>query len=125
MWWKIYFWIILILTVISLLVLPQYFPLGPYDIISVLISVILLLGTYTFVCRKKILQKYWKPIYWILVFFFIEELLEIYIFPKDLVTNLLQSNIPLNPTERVLSLLLSLPALYAIYKLSALSTTKS
>ena len=121
MWWKIYFWIYLIVSVISLFALLQYAPFGLFEILGLLLSVVLLLAIYAYVFKKNILQtSHWKILFWIVIFLFVEEMLELFVLPKDFVANFapfLKSNIPLNAGERLFSWLVSLPGVYAIYKL--------
>lgn len=63
---------------------------------------------------------WWKILFWIVIFFFMEEMLELFVLPKDFVANLapfLKNNVPLNAGEILFSWLFSLPGVYAIYKL--------
>lgn len=120
-WWKIYFWIYLILSAVGIFALLQYTPFGLVDILGLLLSVVLLLTTYTYVFKKNILQAgHWKILFWIVIFLFVEEMFDLFVLPKDFVVNLapfLKSNVPLNAGERLFSWLFSLPGVYAIYKL--------
>ena len=122
MWWKIYFWILFILTTIGLFPILQYAPFKIADIISVLLNLVLVVATYTYVYKKRVLQrKQWKIILWIVIFLFIEEMLELYVLPKDFIATLLpfwKSSFPFSSGERLFSWLMSLPAVYATYKLS-------
>lgn len=121
MWWKIYFWIYLILSVVGIFALLQYTPFGLVDILGLLSSVVLPLAIYAYVFKKNILQAgHWKILFWIVIFFFVEEMLELFVLPKDFVANLapfLKSNVPSSAGERLFSWLFSLPGVYAIYKL--------
>ncbi len=119
MWWKIYFWALLVLSLLGLPMLLQYFPFGLYDYISIALNVVLILVMYAYLFRPKILKKkQWKLVFYVLVFVFLEELAELYLLPKHFVTNLLGSTIPLTELEVWVSLLLGLPTVYAVYKLS-------
>lgn len=122
MWLKIYFWVYLILSIVGIFDLLQYTPLGLVDIIGLLLSVVLLLAIYAYVFKKSFLQSgHWKILFWIAIFFFVEEMLELFVLPKDFVSNLIpfpKSNVvPLNTDERLFGWLFSLPGVYAIYKL--------
>jgi len=121
MWWKIYFWIYLILSVVGIFALLQHTPLGLVDILGLLLSIVLLLAIYAYAFKKNILQvSYWKILFWIVIFLFVEEMLELFVLPKDFISNLipfLKNNVPLNAGERLFSSLFSLPNVYVIYKL--------
>ena len=121
MWWKIYFWIYLIISVISVFALLEYAPFGLADILGLLLNIVVLLAIYAYVFKKNVLQAgHWKILFWIVIFFFVEEMLELFVLPKDFVANLipfLKSNVPLSTGERLFSWLVSLPGVYAIYKL--------
>lgn len=126
MWWKIYFWIYLILNVIGVFALLQYAPFGIVDVIGISLSIILQLAAYAYVFKKNVLKiNHWKILFLIVLFLFVEEMLELFVLPKDFVVNFapfLKSNILANPGERLFSWLISLPAVYAIYKLGQKQT---
>lgn len=121
MWWKIYFWIYLIGNVINVFISLQFAPFGISDITGILLGIFLQLALYAYVFKKTVLQaNYWKILFWIVVFFFVEEMLELFVLPKDFVANFapfLKTNISLSAEERLFSWLISLPGVYAIYKL--------
>lgn len=121
MWWKIYFWVYLIISIAGIFALLQLSPLSIADILGLLLSILLLLAIHTYVFKKNILQAgHWKILFWIVIFLFVEEMLELFVLPKDFVANLipiLKSNIPLSAGERLFSWVFSLPGVYAIYKL--------
>ena len=121
--WKIYFWIYLILSLLGIFALLKYAPLRLFDFIGILLSVVLTLATYSYVFKKKILPaNNWKILLWIVLFLFIEEMVELFILPKDFLVNLfpfLQENIPVTAEQGLLSWLLSFPGIYAIYKLAS------
>ena len=120
MWWKIYFWALLVISLIGSLAIFQYFPLGVYDFFGVLFSLLILLVAYAKAYKPNVLQKsHWKVVFFILIFLFVEELIELFILPNNLISNLLGSNIPLDFGERLIAWIIGLPTIYASYKLSS------
>lgn len=121
MWLKIYFWIYLIFSIFGIFAFLQFTPFSLVDILGLLLSIVLLLAIYSYVFKKNILQAgHWKILFWVVIFLFVEEILEFFVLPKDFLTNLvpfLKSNFPLNAGERLFSWLFSIPGVYAIYKL--------
>lgn len=122
MWWKIYFWFFTVFTIIGLFSLLQYSPLAIGDIVVVILNIVLIVGLYAFVFKKYIFSpRIWKIIFWIIIIFLVETFLELYVLPKDFVNNylsFLKSNMPFSESDALLGWLISLPILYAIYKLS-------
>lgn len=122
MLWKLYFWIFTILSIIGLFALLPNAPFGIVDFIGLVLNFVLILAMYAYVYQKTFLsKKQWKIIFWLMIFFLVEELAELYFLPKDFVANLfpfLKSTITFNPGERLFSWLISLPGVYAAYKLS-------
>lgn len=124
-WWKIYFWAFLVLSIIGSFALFQYLPFGLVDVLAILLNIILLLTLYSYILEKKVLSvNNWKILLWVMVVLLIEELVELFIFPDLLskVFPLLDSNIPSTTENRLLGVLISLPAIYAAYKLSLKSS---
>lgn len=123
MLWKIYFWAYLVINVFGIFALLKFSPLGLIDIIGVLLSVVLFLGLYSYVFKKKILDgKTWKILFWVVIFLLAEEILEIYVLPKDFLQNafpILKSSLPIDKGESLFSWLISVPAVYSMYKLSS------
>src|SRR3989338_5520123 len=111
LWWKIYFWVYLIFGVFSLPVYLNYSPLGLFEIIGLLSGIVLLLAIYAYVFKKKVLEtSHWRIILWIVVFLFVEEMIELFVLPKDFMANfipILTSKIPVSAGDRLFSWLLS------------------
>ena len=121
MLWKIYFWIYSILTIIGLLVLIQYlvnFNLA--DWLSGLESILLVLGLYSYIFGKKIFsKKVWKIVFWVMLVFWIQTLLDIFVLSGmiEKLLPFLKISIPISSAEAVMSIIISLPGLLAIYRL--------
>jgi Novel STAND NTPase 1 len=97
--------------------------LGLINFIVPLLSIILLLAVYSYAFKENILHaNCWKILLWLVVFFVVESLLEVYVFPKDFVSNILQflkRHIYFSRWELLVEWLVSLPGIYALYKLSS------
>ena len=123
MWWKVYFWLYLALSVIGAFGLLEFTPLKPADFLGLLLSIILLIAAFAYVHKQKksLKMKQWRWLFWIVAFFFLEKIAEIYFLPKDIVStylSFLQTATPLTDTQRLFSWLISAPAFYGLYKLS-------
>lgn len=120
MWWKIYFWIYAILTGLGIVYYLQLFPFSLYDSITLLSSLLLVFITYCFVYKKNFINKnQWRLIFFLIVLLIMETIVELFILPKDFVVSLLGgTELPLTTPEHILSWVISLPAVYASYKLS-------
>jgi len=120
---KVYSWIFTVFTIIGLVAIVKDAPLVFADVLGVILNILLMTGAYVFAYNKKFLtNQTWKIIFWILILFSIEMLLEVYILPKDFINNylsFLQSKAMAisNPIDAVISWILALPAIYSIYKL--------
>lgn len=134
MWWKIYFWIVAVLTFIGTLALLFGFEGNSFNIFSFgdwigyIIEIILLFGLYAFVFQKKTgSEQLWKLVVWIVAASYVVGFSGL-IFPEttDKLLPFLKSNLPEIPTdEAVFYTLLSLPQIYAIYKLGYPQKKKS
>jgi hypothetical protein len=97
--------------------------LGLINFIVPLSSIILLLAVYSYTFKENILHaNCWKTLLWLVVFFVVASLLEVYVFPKDFVSNILpflERHIYFSRWELLVEWLLSLPGIYVLYKLSS------
>lgn len=122
MWWKAYFWIYSLLTLIGLFSLLEYAPLFFVDFVGILLNLVFVFALYNYTFKKKIGdKKYWYILFWISVFLFLEEIIELYFLPSGFIASFmpfLKSNVPLSLTGRLFSWLMSAPAVFALYKLS-------
>lgn len=125
---KVYFWIYLALIVLGLFSLIGYAPLTITDLISTILNIFILLAIYAYVFKKNLFARiYWQIIFWITSISFSLTLLEIYILPEgylDKVFPFLKTSIPITGGAALFSILLSLPAVYCLYKLSYSSKNK-
>lgn len=120
MWWKVYFWIYLVLMVIGLFALTGS-SLKPIEIFSVAFELLGLFAVYSYVFHKQTLnQKAWQIIFWIQVVLFIYSFLALYGLLDSLVENFefLQGSVEISKGSQLFALLFELPALYAMYLLS-------
>ncbi|MDO8639664.1 MAG: hypothetical protein Q7R53_01945 [bacterium] len=130
MWWKIYFWIFAVINLIGIFGLLQFTPLNkPGDMLGIFLSIVLFLGIYAFVFKKKIFsQKIWKVAFVIVIVALIESILEIYILPKDFSKKYLsvfEMSISTSAGAGIFTWLISIPAVYAIYQLAYKSVVRS
>lgn len=126
MWLKVYFWILLVLSVLGLFSLVaniNAFSLG--DWLGIAINLILILAVYSVVYKKEVFSKQvWKIIAWIMVVNAIIELdptgtcdrIFTFIAPKITSTSY---------TGTIVQFILASPALYSLYKLSFKPTNTS
>lgn len=139
--WEIYFWTYLVLTLLNSTIIVSLFIEGivkaievgysiqnlPFlDLISFivsLLSIVLLLAVYSYTFKKNILHtNYWKIFLWLVVFFVVGSLLEVYVFPEDSVSHIFsfqKRHIYFSRWELLVEWFLSLPGIYALYKLSS------
>lgn len=118
MQWKIYFWILLISSIIGTLIVAKdiiNFNLG--DWLGMASNIILILAVYSLVFKKQILSpQVWKVILWIMVGTVVVELEPTGTLKKIL--SFLEPNILRATTEEmIVQIIIALPALYAVYKL--------
>ena|SRR3989344_1944924 len=121
MWWKIYFWIFLILSIIGLIFFFGQLKTWSFaDWFEVITSIIALIGVYAYVYKKKILSsQFWIIFFWIIIVNWLSGV--VYAFtPLEEAFPLpdwLTSKTVTNEMEMLLTILLSSPVAYAIYKL--------
>lgn len=122
MWWKLYFWIITILIVLSLFVGIDFSKSTFMDWAGLLVSIPSLVGLFIYAYNKnKFLSvKIWQIVFWLTIFMdsiglilastHVKEVLPLFLMPQ--VTNYT------NPTEAIIGTILELPVLYVLYQLS-------
>lgn len=119
MWWKVYFWIIAFLFVSSILFYGSYPVWTLRDWIEVISTPLALIGLYSFVYKKQMLQRsFWFYFFWISVALVMFDALYFYspyfpVHPYFLHTDMQELRAAFMP-----SLLLVLPLYYALYRLS-------
>lgn len=120
--WKIYFWASLILNFVGIVILLLSQSLAFIDIISLFWTGIMLVATYSYAYRKKLIKaKYWKWAIWFLAFLVVELLIEIFVLPPGFLEKtfpILKSNIQLTTGGLIFGLVFMFPSYYATYKLS-------
>lgn len=123
MWWKIYFWIYIVISVIGVIGLTQLisnFAFG--DWIGFAQSILLVIGLYSYLFNKKVFsKKVWMIIYWVTVISWVQTLLDVFVL-SGMIENLLpflKMNTPITTTDAVISIAISIPALLAIYRLGS------
>lgn len=121
MGWKVYYWVFLLLSAVSVFtVLPQLstFNIPGYE--GLIELAVLNVGLYSYVFRKKLLSaSHWRIIFWVITAVWVGGALY-YSNAIPLLTPylaFLEINPPQQYSEVVASILLSAPALYAIYSL--------
>lgn len=122
MWWKIYFWIITIISIIGLFGLLGHSPLIFGDLIGFVLNVLMLIGVYAYVFKKKIFSaSIWKIIFWLNVILFVIAIVDLYFLPgfTKQYLSFLESKVSSAASSGaiVFTLVLTLPTLYAMYKL--------
>lgn len=121
MWWKIYFWILLILSIIGFVgTLSKISSFTLADWRGAIESIIVVMGVYSFVFQKNIIaSKNWLLIFWYLVIAWsldIVHSLGINFGPLDLLFKI--TIVDGGFLMAASSILLAAPGLYTIYKLS-------
>lgn len=122
MWWKIYFWIVLVLTIIG--VVFVYGGLESWDFAAffeIITSIIGLMAVYAVAYGKKILNPtFWKVMFWLIVvnwvfnmFYAFTPLGEALSLPGWLSSKTVGS-----PQELLFGMVFSMPIAYAVYKLA-------
>lgn len=126
MWWKIYFWLYLLLTIITLVfVYGQLKTWTLVDVFWIVGLIIATLGIYSYVFKKQVLSfEFWKYFFWISAILLVVEvaykftpLEETYPFLSTLIYGSTPKEVGDEPWF-IISALLGLPALYAFYKIS-------
>ncbi len=118
MWWKIYFWIQFITTLITVLViLPNISDIS--IVLGVILNIAILIGTYSFVYKKMIgVSHIWKAFLILAVFFWTFGI--IYTL-SDNFRQMFGDSEAININSKIyeiVGVLLNLPAFYAIYRIS-------
>jgi hypothetical protein len=121
MWLKVYFWIYTILTVLGVLVyLPHLFTFNFATWEGLLESAALITGTYVYVYKKHVITNVWKPIFFLMLSVCIIQLLLYSNVIPSLTPYLkfLETSIEQDFGTLIITIILSLPAYYAIYRLA-------
>ncbi|MBI4179852.1 hypothetical protein HY522_10580 [bacterium] len=127
MWWILYFCVYLsvtVLAVVGVFTLPQYSALafGPYEVLGIFLNLSLLFATYAYIFTRGIFEAgFWKCAFWGAVFLIIVWLLELFVLPQyymAILMPILQTRMPISDLERIICLIVGLPALYAMYRMS-------
>jgi len=126
-WWKIYFWIYAVLSAIGLLVLlPQLstFNFATYE--GLLESILLVIGTYTFIYKKHIIPNIWKIIFFLMLIVWAIQL----IYYSNAIPSItpylrfFETSISQGYGTVVFTMIISIPAIFAVYKLGFSKTVK-
>jgi len=126
MWWKIYFWIFGVLSVIGVLALIKFIPWNFADILIIVSSVLTVLALYSYVYQKTILtQQFWKYFFLFTVItsgldilYNFTTLQNLYTLPEFLISKAFKD---LTVVDYLIGLAITLPAYYANYKLAYLT----
>jgi hypothetical protein len=128
MWWKIYFWYLsasLIIMAIFIPFLPTLSSFTFADWRGIVESVIVAIGAYAYIFRRKIfLSQVWRIVFWCITIFWILDFL--YLFFGEFLKFLhffLQNSFTVQVISGgkvgvIMSIIFGLPGLYAIYKLA-------
>lgn len=122
--WKIYFWILLIITILSIIgafILP-HFKISAYDVVSYIELILMQIALYGYVFRKSIFNKtIWRVIFWLTAVDGV--LFTLYLFVPSLNSNEFLLSIfkkgfssEFSQVEYLIFSALFIPALYALYK---------
>lgn len=127
MWWKIYFWAVLIINLILYFYIASANSPKIGDLIGLIIAVISLIGLFAYTYKKAIFSKsFWKRFFWvfllseIIYFIYSYTPLENLIPLRELTTVLGNGNETALIQDLMIIILLSplfFPHYYAIYKL--------
>lgn len=122
MWWKIYFWVYTVFMVLGVIgILLWISKLTVSDWISFVLGILLYIGLYAFVFRKKVFETNWLvAIFWSNALLIALAVLDWFVLNRQIEQAIpfLQSGIPVSETDMLIGILISLPALYAVYLLS-------
>lgn len=127
MWWKVYFWVLLTLFIVSLFSYLQYAPLKFWDLESMGEGALVSLGAYSFTYRKRFFsEKFWKAAFWYLGIVWGLQVIDVYFLNMEIEKSIpaLQTSSQLSSEGILFSVLLGLPALYAIYQLGYAKSKK-
>ena len=126
MLWKIYFWVILFLSIIGIV-----FGYGRLDVWSagvwfeIITSILALVAIYAYSYGKEVLSpKFWIVFFWITIASWVFSLLYQFTPLHDVITvpTWLESGAVTDGSELLLGIILAAPMAYAIYKLGKKST---
>lgn len=118
--WKIYFWIYAILSLIGVIALIPSLP--SFNFASwegTAESILLIIATYTYVYKKTILPNIWKVVFFLMLAIWIIQIL----FYANIIPALtpylkiFETSISQGFEGVAFSILISVPAFYAVYKL--------
>lgn len=122
MWWKIYFWLYLVLSIVGvILLLPQIptFNFASWE--GFVENIILIVGTYSFVYSKNIIiSAIWKVIFILISLVWVAQV----VYYSNAVSTIkpllqfLENKPPQSFGLVAISILLSIPAMIAVYKLA-------
>ena len=128
LWWKIYFGIYALLTVVGTIALLA--SLGRFtwvDYISIVCNYLLVIGLYSYTFKKRIFTPdTWRYLFIINVLFYLLSLIQMY-GPTpiaSMINSYLPSSIEADPSTQIFVLLFTIPSLYAIYSLQSSQPTK-
>jgi len=125
-WWKIYFWVSLVLSAVGLVTVYGQARVWFFsDWVEIITSIIGLIGLFAFIYKKTIFSKlFWRVFFWMIVVSWFFNL--IYVFtPLEEVWVLptwFQSRSVGSEAELLAGMLLSLPSNYAVYQLGQKNT---
>lgn len=121
MWWKVYFWVMLVLTIFgTILVFQKYSPLKIIDLFNLAIGGAIVFSIYSVAYSKKIWPaKNWKVLFWIAIAWYaLDFLLGLNLLDSSqfefLQGRITPSN---NLIAQIIDLIFIAPALWATYKL--------
>lgn len=126
MFWKIYFWGYLVLTVLGvLLMLKSIQTLTFANWEGIIEGVILLVGVYSYTFKRHIFKLHiWKMIFWYLAVVWAVAILYSLGFSIGAFDIFFKTNYPINTGVVVFSIILALPGLFAIFLLSEKKSSK-
>lgn len=121
MWWKIYFFLIVLLLLAGSFGILQYSPLTFADIISILLEITTVVGLYTYIYKKNMgTSRFWQIIFILYATVTFITLIDIYALPKNFIEQslpFLKSNVPQEDSTVLFTIFLYLPIQYALFQL--------
>lgn len=124
-WWKVYFWTVLALTLIGVpLVYGNLSPWTFADFLEVILSVFFLVGLYSYIFQKPMFTKdIWRIIFWIsaMVSIVLEVLYKFTTF--DFLSSMLESRTITSGQDLLIGIIITLPVYYVLYQLGYGKTT--
>ena len=123
MWWKIYFWIYTVIMVLGIIGLFSVLSSFAFvDIVSYILNIVLYVGLYGYVFKKRILEpKWWSIVFWINAVGWTLSIVDWFLLNRQLENALpfLKSGLSLSSGDLLFAVLSSLPALYAVRLLAS------